>query len=261
MTRWHHAPLFKGRHFPDDVIISALWWYLRYSLSYRNVVEMLALRGVAVAHTTLWRWVDRYGPELDRRLRQHLRPTGTQWRADQTYIRAAGQWVYLYRAVDAHGATVDFYLSETRDVHAARLFLRKAMAVAGRRMPEEIVVDGNPTYPIAVRALKRDRILAKSTRCRNSHHDNNMIEQDHRGIQRPANGKQYFTSLAAARHALAGYEALRIISKGQVVGCERGDACAQSLFLSRLLESAPEAVIPKPVAIEGMRIASASAAV
>lgn len=96
MTRWHHAPLFKGRHFPDDVIVSALWWYLRYSLSYRNVVEMLALRGIAIAHTTLWRWVDRYGPELDRRLRQHLRPTGTQWRADETYIRAAGQWVYLF---------------------------------------------------------------------------------------------------------------------------------------------------------------------
>jgi hypothetical protein len=118
-------------------------------------------------------------------------------------------------------------------------------------MPEEIVVDGNPTYPIAVRALKRDHILAKSTRCRNSHHDNNMIEQDHRGIQRPANGKQYFRSLAAARHALAGYEALRMISKGQVVGCGRGDACAQSLFLSRLLQSTAEAVIRKPVAAEG----------
>jgi transposase-like protein len=93
MTRWHHAPLFKGRQFPDDVIVSALWWYFRYSLSFRNVVEMLALRGVAVAHTTLWRWVDRYGPELDHRLRQHLHPTGTQWRADETYIRAVGQWV------------------------------------------------------------------------------------------------------------------------------------------------------------------------
>jgi transposase-like protein len=137
MTRRHHAPLFNGRHFADDVIVSALWWYRRCSLSYRNVVEMLALRGVELAHTALWRWVDRYGPELDRRLRQHLHPTA-QWRVDETYIRAAGQWVYLYRAVDSHGATVDFYLSGTRDVDAARLFLRKAMAVAGRRMPRKL---------------------------------------------------------------------------------------------------------------------------
>src|SRR3954469_3020471 len=141
MARSNHAPLFKGSHFPDDVIVCALWWYLRYSLSYRNVVEMLAVRGIAVAHTTLWRWVYCYGPELDRRLRQHLHPTGKQWRADETYVRVAGQWVYLYRAVDAQGATVDFYLSERRDVHAARLFLRKAIAVTGRPMPDEIVVD------------------------------------------------------------------------------------------------------------------------
>jgi transposase-like protein len=176
---------------------------------------MLALRGVAVAHTTLWRWVDRYGPELDRRIRQHLRRSDTHWRADETYIRAAGQWVYLYRAVDAQGATVDFYLSETRDVHAAKLFLRKAMSVAGRRMSEEIVVDGNPTYPIAIRALQRRAVLAQSTRWRNSHSASNLIEQDHRGIQHPAEGKQYFRSFASAAHVLAGTKHCECSAKGR----------------------------------------------
>jgi transposase-like protein len=126
-------------------------------------------------------------------------------------------------------------------------------------MPEEIVVDGNPTYPIAVRALKRERILAKSTHCRNSHRDNNMVEQDHRGIQRPADGKQYFRSFAAARHAVAGYEALRMISKGQVIGCERGDVCAQSLFLWQLLGSADASSIRKPATAEPTLIVKGAA--
>src|SRR5579864_4555060 len=138
MARLLHAPLFWGRHFPDDIIILAVRWYLRYSLSYRDLEEILAERGVGVDHTTLWRWVDRYSPEFEQRLRRHLRPTGTSWRVDETYIRVAGEWVYLYRAVDSQGATVDFYLSETRDVAAAELFLRQAMAVPGRMAPEEI---------------------------------------------------------------------------------------------------------------------------
>src|ERR1017187_5039785 len=159
MARLAHAPLFRGRHFPDDLIILAVRWYLRYSLSYRDLQELLAERGVAVDHTTIWRWVDHYGPELDQRLRPYLRPTGTNWRMDETYVRVCGEWTYLYRAVDSQGTTVDFYLSRARDVRAAKLFLRKAMADAQRVDPEELVVDGNPTYPIAVRALQREGVL------------------------------------------------------------------------------------------------------
>jgi transposase-like protein len=179
MVQLIHAPLFWGRHFPDDIIILAVRWYLRYSLSYRDLEEILAERGV--------------------------------------------------------GATVDFYLSETRDVAAAELFLRKAMAVPGRMAPEEIVVDGNPTYPIAIRSLQRAEILPLSSTWRCSHNANNLIEQDHRGIQCRAKAKQYFRSLAGARHTTAGYEAMRMLRKGQVQGCERDKVVAQAHFVHRLL--------------------------
>jgi IS6 family transposase len=199
MAHLHHAPLFRWRHFPDDIIILALRWYLRYSLSYRDLEEILAERCVEVDHTTVWRWVNRYAPELDQRLRPYLRPTLPQWRADETYIRVAGQWTYLYRAVDSAGATVDFYLSPTRDVAAAHLFLRKAMADKRRIAPVEIVVDGNPTYPIAIRELQREQILG-ACRCRCSHSANNIIEQDHRGIQSRVDAKQHFRSFGGAAH-------------------------------------------------------------
>ncbi|SRR5579871_491749 len=230
-----HAPLFRGRHFPDDIIILAVRWYLRYSLSYRDLEELLAERGVAVDHKTLWRWIDRYAPELDQRLRRHLRPTGASWRVDETYIRVAGEWTYLYRAVDSQGATVDFYLSPTRDVAAAKFFLRKAVADSGRMVPQEIVIDGNPTYPIAIRSLQRAEILPRSCRWCCSHAENNLIEQDHRGIQRRADAKQYFRSFSGARHTIAGYEAMHMLRKGQVEGCARGDGVSQAEFVHRLL--------------------------
>ena len=126
MARSTHAPLFWGRHFPDDIISLAVRWYLRYSLSYRDLEEIMAERGASVDHSTIWRWVDRYAPELERRLRPHLQPRIPVWRVDETYIRVGGEWTYLYRAVDGRGATVEFYLSRTRDVEAAKLFLRKA---------------------------------------------------------------------------------------------------------------------------------------
>jgi len=178
MSRSTHAPLFYGRHFPDDIISLALRWYLRYSLSYRDLKEILAERGVSVDHSTIWRWVDRFAPELERRLRPHLQPRIPVWRVDETYVRVAGEWTYLYRAVDGRGATVEFYLSRTRDVESAKLFLRKAMADQRLLPPVLMVTDGNPTYPIAVRELQREKKLPLSCRLRISHSENNLIEQD-----------------------------------------------------------------------------------
>src|SRR6202035_4879614 len=103
--------LFKWRQFEPEVILLAVGWYLRFSLSYRDVEELLAERGLRADHVTVWRWVQRYAPEIQRRLRPRLRPTNDSWRVDETYIRVKGQWVYLYRAVDSTGATIDFLLS------------------------------------------------------------------------------------------------------------------------------------------------------
>jgi transposase, IS6 family len=238
MARSTHAPLFRGRHFPDDVISLAIRWYLRYSLSYRDLEEILAERGISVDHSTIWRWVDRFAPELERRVRPHLQTRIPVWRVDETYIRVAGEWTYLYRAVDGRGATVDFYLSRTRDAEAAKLFLRKAMAEDRVLAPLVIVTDGNPTYPIAVREMQREGKLPGAWRWRCSHAENNLIEQDHRGIQRRADAKQHFRSFGGASHTIAGYEAMHMLRKGQVSACKRGDAVRQAQFVHGLLTQA-----------------------
>jgi transposase-like protein len=238
MARSTHTPLFSGRHFPDDVISLAIRWYLRFSLSYRDLEEIMAERGVSVDHSTIWRWVDRFAPELDRRLRSHLQPRIPVWRVDETYIRIAGIWAYLYRAVDARGATVEFYLSRTRDVQAATLFLRKAMAGERVAPPLVIVTDGNPSYPIAVREMQRRQKLPRSCKLRCSHAENNLIEQDHRSIQRRADAKQHFRSFGGASHTIAGYEAMHMVRKGQISECKRGDAAGQAQFIHALLVEA-----------------------
>ena len=119
--------LFKWRQFEPEVILLAIGWYLRFSLSYRDVEELLAERGLSVDHVTVWRWVQRYAPELDRRLRKRLKATNDSWRVDETYVRVKGKWVYLYRAVDSSGATIDFLLSAKRDAATAQRFLRQSL--------------------------------------------------------------------------------------------------------------------------------------
>jgi IS6 family transposase len=126
------AGLFKWRQFEPEMILLAVGWFLRFSLSYRDVEELLAERGLSVDHVTVWRWGQRYAPEIQRRLRPRLRPTNDSWRVDETYIRVKGEWVYLYRAVDSTGATIDFLLSAKRDTAAAERFLGKGF---GRREP------------------------------------------------------------------------------------------------------------------------------
>jgi IS6 family transposase len=230
-----HAPLFRHRHFADDVIILAVRWYLSFSLSYRDVEELLRERGVAVDHTTIWRWIQQYAPELGRRLRSRLGKTGQRWHVDETYVRVAGKWTYLYRAVDEHGATVDFFLSEDRDVRSAKLFFRHALETLKRPIPDEIVADGNPTYPIAVRALQREGILPTGTRWRCPAHGNNRVEQDHRAVQRRLKAKQSFRSLAGAKCTVAGYEAMYMLRKGQVNTCARGNVTKQIETITQLL--------------------------
>src|SRR6202047_1771825 len=123
--------IFKWRQTAPELILCAVRWYLRYSLSLRDVEELLAERGLEADHTTIWRWVQRYGPELEQRLRRHLKPTNKSWRVDETYIRVKGRWCYLYRAVDSTGATIDFWLSPLRDTAAAKRLFRNAPPSAG----------------------------------------------------------------------------------------------------------------------------------
>ena len=120
--------IFKWRQTEPGIILCAVRWYLRYSLSLRDVEELLEERGLHVDHTTVWRWVQDYGPELEQRLRQNLKPTNKSWRVDETYIRVKRRWCYLYRAIDSAGATIDFLLLAFRDADAAKRLFRKALA-------------------------------------------------------------------------------------------------------------------------------------
>ena len=135
--------LFKWKHYQPEMILLTVRWYLRYNLSFRNLVEMKGERGLSIAHTTMMRWVHQYGPELDERVRRHLKTTNDSWRVDETYVKVKGQWMYLYRAVDSEGNTIDFYLSESRDKTAAKCFFKKALAASHNRNPRVITVDKN----------------------------------------------------------------------------------------------------------------------
>src|SRR5437588_9798329 len=117
---------FKWRHFEAEIILLCVRWYLRYSLSYRDLEEMMAERGLAVDHTTIYRWVQRYAPELEQRSRPHLKATNDSWRVDETYIKIKGTWTYLYRAVDADGNTLESLLSPTRPRDAQRDYSKQA---------------------------------------------------------------------------------------------------------------------------------------
>jgi transposase-like protein len=121
-VKQNNKNLFKGRQFTAEVILWAIRWYLQFPISYRDLERMFSDRGVPVDHTTLFRWIQAYAPELDKRVRPHLRATNGSWRVDETYLRVKGKWVFLSRAVDAAGQTIDFLLSAKRDTAAAKRF-------------------------------------------------------------------------------------------------------------------------------------------
>ena len=207
--------LFRGRHFEDVIIILCVRWYLRYSLSYRDLEEMMAERGLSVDHVTVWRWVQRYAPELDRRLRKRLKTTNDSWRVDETYVRVKGKWVYLYRAVDSAGATIDFLLSAKRDAAAAERFLTKALGGENHPAPRVINTDKDAAYPPAIVQLKSEAALEENCCHRPVQYLNNVLEQDHRAIKRRVRASQHFRSFWGAWRTIAGYEAIHMIRKGQ----------------------------------------------
>ena len=139
--------LFKWKQYESAIILLTVRWYLKYSLRYRDLVEMMEERGLHIAHTTIMRWVHEFGPELDKRILPYLKPTNNSYRTDETYIKVKGQWKYLYRAVDSNGNTIDFMLSENRDAPAAKRFFKKALTSPHNQSPRVITVDKNLSLP------------------------------------------------------------------------------------------------------------------
>ena len=229
---------FKGRQFTAEVILWAVRWYLMFPISYRDLELMLLDRGVAVDHTTVFRWIQAYAVELERRIRPHLRMSNGSWRVDETYVKVKGRWTYLYRAVDSRGQTIDFLLSARRDAEAAKRFFRKALAQPHTVNPRTISVDKNAAYPKAVAEMKRNSELWRLSRLRQAKFLNNIIEQAHRRPKRVIGPGLGFGGFHTARRTLAGYEAMAMIRKGQVRNIGGSDIRAQATFITGLFEMA-----------------------
>lgn len=204
--------LFEGRHFDRDVIILCVRWYLRYKLSFRDLVEMMAERGLSLAHTTILRWVQLYSPEFVKRWKRFSRPAGQSWRVDETYVKIRGQWTYLYRAVDRSGKTINFMLSTRRDVAAAKAFFKKANKSQGCA-PQNITLDGYAASHRAVREMKVGGLLPCGTKIRCSKYLNNLVEQDHRNIKSRVNVMLGFKRFKNAATVIAGVELMHRIRK------------------------------------------------
>lgn len=212
--------MFKGRHFEPSVILLCVRWYLTYNLSLRDLKEMLAERGISVDHSTIHRWAIHFAPKLAARFNLRKRRVTGKWHMDETYIKVRGQWMYLYRAIDSVGDTVEFWFSEHRALPAAKRFLRKALARHGR--PERIVIDGSQTNREAIvscdaesRLQDRSRRKLKTIRVRNCKYLNNRIEQDHRRIKRRVRPMLGFKSFRSAANTLAGIEMVHMMRKRQ----------------------------------------------
>ena len=225
---------FKWRHFQAEIILLCVRWYLRYPLSYRDLEEMMCERGLHIDHTTIFRWVQHYAPELEKRCRPHLNETNDSWRVDETYVKVKKVWMYLYRAVDSQGNTLEFLLSPRRDAESAKRFFAKALAAPHCSTPRVITVDKNAAYPKAFKELKAERVLPDSCELRQSKYLNNLIEQDHRCIKRLVKPGMGFFSMETAGRTLQGYKVMHMLRKGQVRGVGKGDIKGQVTFVARL---------------------------
>ncbi len=230
----HNTNPFKWRHFEPEIILLCVRWYCRYQLSYRDLEEMMRERGLGVDHVTIFRWVQRYAPEINKRMRPHLKLAGASYRIDETYVKVGKEWKYLYRAVDSAGNTIEFKLSAKRDVSAAKRFFKKMMRADHRRLPFTIGVDKNAAYPEAFAASVKEKVLPFDCKLRRVKYLNNVIEQDHRAIRRRWRAAQCFRSFNTAERTLEGVEALHMMRKGQVKRISGEDVVGQVKFVESL---------------------------
>ena len=208
---------FKGRHFRGEIVLWAVRWYCRYAVSYRDLEAMMTERGVAVDHSTIYRWVQRFAPEMEKRLRwQWHRPQSASWRIDETYIKVRGKWAYLYRALDKLGNTIDFYLSATRNTKAAKRFLGKALrGLKAWEQPEVLNTDRAPTDAAAIAQLKAEGRCPPHTRHRQVKYLNNVVEADHGKLKQIIGPVRGFKTLKTAYATIKGFEVMRALRKGQ----------------------------------------------
>ncbi|MDE1462192.1 IS6 family transposase [Spartinivicinus poritis] len=202
---------FKGCHFPKCVVLQAVYYYLRFALSYRDIEELMQDRNVPVDHSSIQRWVVAYSAKLEKSFRKKKSPVGRSWHMDETYIRVKKDWYYLYRAVDKQERTIDFLFTKHRDTKAAKRFFKKAIRANG--VPEKITIDGSAANNAAIEEVNEE--LEKPVIIRQVKYLNNRVEQGHRFIKRMTRPMLGFKSFNSARSTLMGIELIHRLRKGQ----------------------------------------------
>ena len=220
--------VFRRLHFPVEIILTCVRWYVAYPLSLRQLQEMMAERGVEVDHSTIHRWAIKMLPVLSAVCRRRKRPVGKSWRIDETTIKVAGEWKYLYRAVDKTGATVDFLLRAKRDHAAARVFFERAIGL--HDVPEKIAIDKSGSNKAAIISIQADSGFAIAMR--QSKYLNNIVEQDHRAIKRITRPMLGFKTFRCARIIIAGIETMHMIRKHQLGDVKDRTSSAANQFYS-----------------------------
>lgn len=219
-------PHFKGFCTSPSLIMLFVYMKCRFSLSYRELEEMMMIRGGSVDHATLQRWVKRFLRLIDQRVRKRKKPVNGSWRMDETYIKLNGKWIYLYRAVDSQGNTIDFLLRAKRDAIAAKAFFRKAFRENGR--PDKVTIDKSGSNKSALDSLNKEASTEDQIEIRQVKYLNNIIEQDHRFLKKRTRPTLGFKNFYSAKETISVIENVRMIQKGQITG----QHAAQSSFLN-----------------------------
>ncbi|MEX3693817.1 IS6 family transposase [Paraburkholderia sp. BR14312] len=222
------AKVLKRLHYPLEIMLVYVRWYVAYPLSLRNLEEMMSERGIAVDHSTVHRWAIKLLPVLEKAFRRCKRPVGKSWRMDETYVKVRGTWKYLYRAVDKAGNTVDFLLRVERDKEAARRYFEKAIDQNGA--PETVTIDKSSANLAGLRAVNAE--LETPIKIRQAKYLNNIVEQDHRAIKRRTRLILGFKEFHCARILLSGIELMHMIAKGQMEGAGKLKPSAARQFYS-----------------------------
>src|SRR5215210_5683144 len=216
--------MFKRRRFPVEIILLCVRWYCNYGISYRDLAEMMSERGAPVSPSTIFRWVQRYAPEIEKRVRPYQGHRSGSWRVDETYVRVGGRWRYLFRAVDKHGRLIVSMLAGRRDSGAAYRFLRKAVRTMSDYPPSSITTDKLASYPKAIRRLQSEGRLAHHVEHRTSKYLNNIIEADHGALKRVIRPTRGFQRMKTADATIKGFEVMRMIRRGHCVLTQPGAA-------------------------------------
>jgi IS6 family transposase len=225
---------FKWKHFAGEIILWLVRWYCRYALSYNDLKEMAQERGLTLERSTIMRWVHEYSPELEKRIKPHLKISRSSTRVDETYIKIKGIWHYLYRAVDKHGQTIDWMLSVKRNKKAAKKFFKKMLGNPHLTTLSVINVDKNPAFPPAHDELIKTGELHATSKLRRVKYLNNIVENDHKSVKRKSRYRQWYQSFDTASVTITGMETMRMIQKGQVRYLAKNDVCAQNKLINKL---------------------------